>query len=571
MKELYTTYTQKFQTAKALVEKYGLPTEHMDKAISDISDFKVTVPFIGGFSTGKSSLINTLLGRELLSTEITPETAVPTELSYGTDSVIYCTENGETYGAADELNTKTLSANQVRLAKVTLDNAFLKKIPTVKLVDMPGFDSGFEVHNRAIDDYLPNSLAYIVTVSAEEGTIRNSVLNFLNELKLSEMDVYFVITKSDKVMPDEVDELKEHIRDILENRQKLSNVKIAVTSAEDEEAEELEEMLLELQSRSDEIFQRTFSHKLCIQLADIRSYLIKRLSHKNTDAEQLQADKELLEAQIADLQRSVEEEKSHFAQQTSRCAEAVQQKVESDLRSNASAFENLLIQGGSIQEKVNYIVRNAITSEINRQLEPKIRRYAENVSALMQNGAFITDTNAPLLSQSVIEENEQMRTTLQNIVTPVSTIATSIVTGAIGSSIAATLGIASTVLGPIGAIVGVVAGAFLGNAINKNMRQKEENQKREAAAQRVREMIGEVVSSIGSKVEAAISEITAKVNEEIDRTVAEKIAIQRKALTDLEEKLQQTEQERSAEEMMLTADLQQIETMLKQEGVHSNA
>ena len=57
----------------------------------------------------------------------------------------------------------------------------------------------------------------------------------------------------------------------------------------------------------------------------------------------------------------------------------------------------------------------------------------------------------------------------------------------------------------------------------------------------------------------------------IDRTVAEKIAIQRKALTDLEEKLQQTEQERSAEEMMLTADLQQIETMLKQEGVHSNA
>ncbi|WP_298482114.1 dynamin family protein [uncultured Ruminococcus sp.] len=555
MKELYTTYIQKFQAAKTLAEKYALSTEKLEYAIAEIPDFKVTVPFIGGFSTGKSSLLNTLMERELLSTEITPETAVPTEVSYGTDSVTYCTENGETYGKPEELNTKTLSAEHVHLVKLTLENAFLKQIPTLKLVDMPGFDSGCEVHNRAIDDYLPNSLAYLITVSADEGTIRESVLRFLDELKLNEKPVFMVITKSDKIMPDELEETVSHIRQTMEQKMGLQNVKIAITSSAMEEAEELKELLLELQSQSDQIFQRFYSQRLCVQLDNIRIYLKQQLSLRSSDAEQLQADKELLEEQIKSLQNSVEEEKSRFAEQANRCISAVQNRVGDDLRKSASVLENLLIQGGSIQDKVNYTVRNAITSEIHNQLEPKIRRYLNNISDLMQAGNFQTDTSAPLLQPGMIEDNERMRSSLQNIVTPVS------------SGIAVIVG---SILGPIGAAVGFIVGTFIGNAINKHARKKEAAQKREAAAQRVREIIQEVTASVRPQIESSILEMTDKVNAEIDVAIAEKVELHRKALADLEEKLHQTEQERQAMEQELTADLQQVEMMLKQEGVQCN-
>ena len=135
----------------------------------------MTAPLVGGFSTGKSSLINVVLGDEILSTEITPETAVPAEICYGQNSVLYVTDKGTSVGKVSELNTKKLSIDKEKLVQITLDNDFLKTIPSVKIVDMPGFDSGFKVHNRAIDEYLPKSLAYIIAVSADEGTIRESV------------------------------------------------------------------------------------------------------------------------------------------------------------------------------------------------------------------------------------------------------------------------------------------------------------------------------------------------------------------------------------------------------------
>ena len=89
MKELYNTYFENFQKVLAVADKYKLPIDKIKQAISEITDFKITVPLIGGFSTGKSSILNTLIDKELLSTGIMPETAVPTELFYGQDNVIY--------------------------------------------------------------------------------------------------------------------------------------------------------------------------------------------------------------------------------------------------------------------------------------------------------------------------------------------------------------------------------------------------------------------------------------------------------------------------------------------------
>lgn len=46
-----------------------------------------------------------------------------------------------------------LYAEKLKSVRLYLDNDFMKTIPDVMLVDMPGFESGLEWHNKVIDQY----------------------------------------------------------------------------------------------------------------------------------------------------------------------------------------------------------------------------------------------------------------------------------------------------------------------------------------------------------------------------------------------------------------------------------
>ena len=58
---------------------YGITTERLLHMRTEIADAKVCMPIIGKFSSGKSALVNTLLGysRKILKEYITQQTAVP--------------------------------------------------------------------------------------------------------------------------------------------------------------------------------------------------------------------------------------------------------------------------------------------------------------------------------------------------------------------------------------------------------------------------------------------------------------------------------------------------------------
>ena len=88
---------EKVQHFISVVEKsYALAKESLNnqdsiiKAGTDKDDLEqdlsnhayIKVPFVGDFNAGKSSLINSFLGIELLPTNILPETAVSYELYY---------------------------------------------------------------------------------------------------------------------------------------------------------------------------------------------------------------------------------------------------------------------------------------------------------------------------------------------------------------------------------------------------------------------------------------------------------------------------------------------------------
>ena len=198
---------EKVTEALAVIEDinaaYGIPTKVLAELRAEMADAKVCTPIIGKFSTGKSALVNTLLGysRKLLKEDITPETAVPTEILYAEeeDSAAMLRNDGTLQRLSlEEYRSLEADASAVKSVRLCLRNSFLREIPDIMLVDMPGFESGFEIHNKAIDNYLPQSLAYIIAFPADDMIVRNSVGNILRELCLHDMPLCVVITKYDK-------------------------------------------------------------------------------------------------------------------------------------------------------------------------------------------------------------------------------------------------------------------------------------------------------------------------------------------------------------------------------------
>ena len=193
-------------------------SEQFDAADNDIKNFVAKVLIVGGFSAGKSAMLNTFLGNtEILPENISPETAIATEIIYGTDErVIRIKENGDT-DISNFDYVRSLSSEGYSKYVYVLDRPQLRDLHDLVLVDMPGFDSGIEAHNRALMQYIGDAAAYVFVIDMNKGTIEQSSLEFLAEIQGYSDAVSFVLTKSDKVTPANAENIRSEMTSILEN------------------------------------------------------------------------------------------------------------------------------------------------------------------------------------------------------------------------------------------------------------------------------------------------------------------------------------------------------------------
>lgn len=181
---------------------------------------ELVVPVIGAFSAGKSSMINTLIGRESLPVAITPETSLATELRYSPEEYIEAVQpDGKTnrYGAGD-MKKLSADADRYSYARLFLNNPRLKELEPLALVDMPGFDSPLDAHNKAIMAYLDRGCHYIVLSSVEEGALTKSLIRRLREIDAFGRGFSFFLTKSDLRPSETVAELTSHYGDNLRDQ-----------------------------------------------------------------------------------------------------------------------------------------------------------------------------------------------------------------------------------------------------------------------------------------------------------------------------------------------------------------
>lgn len=508
------------EECRKIANKYELSDETFEKIIKEIKNFKVVTPIIGGFSTGKSSMINALLEKNILKTDITPETAIPTEIYYG-NNLAKTYKRGNLVGSMniEEFKKFELDGEKIDLVQIEVQDKFFKSIPYIKLVDMPGFDSGIEMHNTAIDNYLPNSLAYIITFSADEAVIKESIANFLGELKLHDMPIYIVITKCDKVTEYDLDKVIEYIRKNIVKYLDKTDIKVfTVKSKRNKDIDGLKKILVELQNDAEKIFKKVFTHKIKEMAYLIKEYLESRIKNINlSDSELFQKEEELEEKVKCNIEK-INKIKEKFNEQINKCVENIKNDIAVNLRGASSMLQSMLLNNMDIQDKINQIVRNSVIVSIKKYFEPKIQKYMKDIANVIRVDVNF-DNNLSLNEFEVATDNMVKDIAIKSI---------PVIISAIGGVLA----------GPIGAVIGGALAVF----IDTLFKSKHENDRKNIAREKVEnEIIPQVINNASQCIEAEILSYVNVINKDIEDKVYEEQNVIKKSIQDIKIKRQEEE------------------------------
>lgn len=186
----------------------------LDKFLEINDNFKTHLLVIGGFSAGKSALLNKFIGKNILVESQNPETAFASELYFSESKKIIAHYNDKVIEINDNMVSNLIDHNITHLSYY-IDSEKLKKYPDYIFVDTPGFDSGIERHNKALMQYIAKGTAYILVVDADKGTLSESTLRFIQELSYYSNDIGIIINKCDKKLESEIELIRTHIDELV--------------------------------------------------------------------------------------------------------------------------------------------------------------------------------------------------------------------------------------------------------------------------------------------------------------------------------------------------------------------
>ncbi|MDD6858362.1 MAG: dynamin family protein [Lachnospiraceae bacterium] len=538
--EYVNEYKEKFAKLIEIQKKYDISTEETQEILDSIDTYRVNTPVVGNFSTGKSSMINAIIGKPLLSVDITPETAVPTEVYYGENHVYQYDKKGIIERRIDELPLRGLTVQTTKLVKIEYDNEFLKKIHSVNIVDLPGFDTSIELHNRAIDQYLPNSLAYLLVVSSDDPVLKESIVEFLKELKVYNMPVYVVITKSRRLDDDELDECKKLLQKTVGQIVGQDNVTVAsVDSYGRVNVDELKDILIEIQGKTGEIFINKYSEQLRNASRYAEVYLMERIDKASLSSSRLEQEKEKIQKKIQEISVEIEREKNNFERQARVCINSIRDHVKTDLEASLPTISAMMENGNDITDKINSVVRRSVRIGINTEFEPKLKKYVKHISEMITiqfpDDDEIFKGVKEAISQSVPEE-------VAKSVLPV-------VLAGVGFALA------NPIVAAIGGIVGIAADT-LHNIKNNRKKQLEIDKA-------ANEIVAEVTKQTTDSIEREIIKYISKINQKIENDVLKQKAALEKSLEDINIDISIEENNRIAQTGNLEKDLEVIREFRK--------
>ena len=198
---------------------------------------KSVIAIGGGFSSGKSSFINSLIidKKVKLPEGINPTTAIPTYVMHKKDNeFIACNHNG---GIVDLLQLdekfheklshdfiKSFGFNLKHIMPFMIIGTDLEKYEHLCFIDTPGYNPASSSGSYSYEDmstskeFIENAQALLWVVGLDSnGTISKSDLEFLNKLELKDKRLFIVLNKADVKTEFDIKDILSDVDNILDS------------------------------------------------------------------------------------------------------------------------------------------------------------------------------------------------------------------------------------------------------------------------------------------------------------------------------------------------------------------
>lgn len=376
---------------------------------------ELKIAFVGRFKSGKSTLINALLGEDLLPYDVLPCTACEVYVSYG-QSPVFRIEDGEgnlvnvPRGKLGDYVSRE-GQNPARRAEVALPHPMLEQ--GICFIDTPGFEDISQTRSEVVYGVLPEADAIIMVF--DMSAISEAEIRFLRERVFSSTlsRFIFVINRIDMHTDGEVAEVTEYLRGLLEPyladpvivpisaRQHLEKLSARANQPVTDTHASAEDRLVS--ADGDPRFARLIEVLQENVIAERDCLLAKGIDYEVQGA--VQCVEQQLGALLESLSRNVEEEKEHLQAleeelaDLREAAKAGEQKSREQLEAVMHSFRNrldefvskyrTLLKRRILVESVENLRRTdllaeAIELQFKNWLEEEAQRLEEEISGVLE-------------------------------------------------------------------------------------------------------------------------------------------------------------------------------------------
>jgi GTPase SAR1 family protein len=240
----------------------------------------LVIPLVGEFSSGKTTLINSLTDSKKMETATKPTTATIYEIHFGAEACH--AKVTDTDGNTTDIEDLSELKNEIlKDAKVVTVFDTSKKVPsTTILVDTPGLSSPDPKHKQTLVDFLPQADA-ILLVSDINQQVTRSLTDFVKTMSLSKRPIYLALTKSDTKSSSELESARKYASDNIH----IDLKNICCVSANANSLDELYKLFNDIQLNKSKILKEVNEQRIKNIVSTLLGKIDDLLNSTNNDAD----------------------------------------------------------------------------------------------------------------------------------------------------------------------------------------------------------------------------------------------------------------------------------------------
>lgn len=303
-----------------LIKKYDL--KDMQNRVDALDNVKVKIGFLGEFNSGKSSLINALLGEKVLPAMVKPTTKsiIEVEPTENIDVRKFYKEEGSEWieVKGSEFSRIALGEDEGTVKVKTPSNDYLKK--DFVFIDTPGISSLEDMDKDITYGYLPFLDGAVICQDIQQGTLTQSIIEFITDKEIRPIinNFLFVLTRKDtkqegdaqKVLENVIKQIKLlneekdlGIRDI-EQKVSLSSSEDLLTQKNPDAIDDFKKSLeFNIIDKFSALKEQRQEKEFILMLKEIKDTLEYRIENMGTNDDELKVKEYILKEDLEQIEK----------------------------------------------------------------------------------------------------------------------------------------------------------------------------------------------------------------------------------------------------------------------------